>query len=144
MTQATGFQAAHPAVRAYAGRYGLDATSFAADGALALTIDGRYRIHLRPGTSGRLVLAAQLLDLEALRPDACDDALAQLARQAAALVREHPSTLAVHPHDAWLVLQQVLPKSIDADRLEDELADFVNALSFWTRAAETVSGARQG
>lgn len=142
MTQATGFQTAHPSVRDYAARHRLQPDSFCADGTLALTIDGQYRVHLRPGSAGRLVMTALLLDLEALPPESCEDMLAQIARYAAGLVREHPSTLAVHPQDRWLVLQQVLPKSIDGDALEDELADFVNALSFWKRIAETVSGAR--
>lgn len=129
----TGLAAAHPAVRAYAQRNGIDASAFREDGRITLTIDERYRVQLRAAADGRLALSSLLLDLGQLAGPRVDAILQRLATWAAGMMRDHASALALDEAAQALLLQQELAASSDVAALESELADFVNVLAFWVR-----------
>lgn len=136
-----GMNAAHPAVRAYAQRNGIDAGAFREDGRVTLTIDERYRVQLRAAADGRLALSSLLLDLGQLPAPRVDATLQRLAIWAAGMMRDHASALAVDEAAQALLLQQELAAGTDVAALESELADFVNVLAFWARtcARETAT-----
>lgn len=129
----TGLNAAHPAVRAYAQRNGIEAGAFHEDGRLTLTIDDRYRVQLRTAADGRLALSSLLLDLGQLAAPRVDATLQRLAVWAAGMLRDHASALALDEAAQALLLQQELAAGADVAALESELADFVNVLAFWVR-----------
>jgi hypothetical protein len=142
-TASTGQNAAHPAVRAYAQRNGIDASAFREDGRVTLTIDDRFRVQLRAAADGRLALSSLLLDLGQLAAPRVDATLQRLAIWAAGMMRDHASALAVDEGAQALLLQQELAANTDLAALESELADFVNVLAFWvsTCARETAAAA---
>ena len=139
MTSSNGLAAAHPAVAAYASRQGLDASAFRADGRLTLRIDGRYRVHLRRVANGRVAITARLKDLEEQPHAAADELLLRLAALGAGLLRTNAAGLCIDDGEKDLQLQAQLPAEITGDQLEAEMEEFLNALTFWTRActAET-------
>ncbi|HZY20522.1 MAG TPA: CesT family type III secretion system chaperone [Ramlibacter sp.] len=134
MTRSPGAPATHSAVSAYAARHRLDGSALRSDGRLTLRFDGRYRVQLRPAADGRIAVVSRLLDLSG-RPRAdADEALRQLATLACGLLRQDAAALCIDTPESALVLQQVLPADTDVEQLESQLAAFVNALAFWTRA----------
>lgn len=141
MSTSPGFMASHPAVRAYAVRHGIDPSSFRADGRVTLSFDRRYRVQLRPGPDGRILATARLLYLSDLSPATADEILMQLAKAAAALMREHGPGLCIDHNERALLVQQMLSGSLDAAELEESLAGFVNVLAFWVRVSAREAGA---
>jgi hypothetical protein len=139
-TNTGGVHAAHPAVRAYAGTLGLAHSEFRRDGGLVLSVDEQYRVLLRPGPDGRIVVSCGLMDLGAYPAGMADGLLMRLGTWAAGLLREHASGLAIEPGGARLVLQQILPASCDLGSLKAEVEDFINVLSFWSRTCEREAG----
>ena len=131
----SGWAAAPPVMRDYARRHGLEPVAFRSDGGVTITFDDRYRVQVRPLGEGRQGLSSLLLDLGAEPPARVDELLARLARYAAGALRSDASGLALDASGQLLVLQQSLPPAIDLPRFEIELAEFVNALAFWTRTA---------
>ncbi len=139
-SNAGGAQAAHPAVRSYAASLGMPPAEFRADGRLVLVVDDQYRVQMRPGPDGRILMTCALMDLGTLPPDQRDGLLVRLATWATGLMRDHASGLAAEPGASRLVLQQVLPSSCDLPCLEAELEDFINMVSFWSRTCEQEAG----
>lgn len=146
MNTPPGFTASHPALRSYAARHGIAPSSFRADGRVTLSFDRRYRIELRPGPDGRIITAARLLYLHELAPATADEVLLRLATAAAGLMREHGPGLCINEQEGSVLLQQLLPATLDVAGLEQALAHFINVLAFWgrTSAREAGAGAGQG
>ena len=141
MSTSAGFMASHPAVRAYAVRHGIDPSSFRADGRVTLSFDRRYRVQLRPGPDGRIIACARLLYMNELSPATADEVLMQLAKAAAALMRDHGPGLCIDDNEGALLVQQLLPGSLQPAELEEALASFVNVLAFWVRVSAREAGA---
>jgi hypothetical protein len=139
-THSGGAHAAHPTVRSYAATLGLGPAEFRGDGRLVLSVDEQYRVTLRPGPDGRIVMSCGLMDLGAYPVAAADALLVRLGTWAAGLLREHGSGLAIDPGGTRLVLQQILPASCDLASLQAEVEDFINVLSFWSRTCEREAG----
>lgn len=121
----------HPAIQAYAARHGVNADAIRSDGRLTLSVDKRYRVHLRTLPDRRIALTARLLDLSGAART--DDILARLSGLATGMLRAHASTLCVDERDQALLLQELLDAQTDAAQLETTMADFLNALAFWSR-----------
>lgn len=121
-----------PALRAFVLAHRIPSDALRADGRVVITVDERWRVHAQSAPHGRLALQSELLGLSE-PPDARDaDALMRLAQAAAGLLQRHASTLCIDRSRQALVLQQLLPASATQAELEEALADFTNALSFWT------------
>lgn len=139
----SGSAAAHPALRSYAQRNGIEEASFREDGRLVLTFDDRFRVQLRPAANGRIAIVSLLAEMTAMPPGQRDEFLVRMATQGAGMMRDHASTLALDQDEQRLVLQQLVPAAADADALESDLADFLNVLAFWSRTSLQETGRRQ-
>lgn len=133
LTTADTFAALPPVLRALAHRHGMSPGAVRSDGSLSLTIDQRYRIRLRPAPHNRVALSSPLLTLPPPDDPRCDQAIQRLLKIAAGMLREHASTLCLDARQQSLQLQQMVPASADAAAMEEALADFSNALAFWTK-----------
>lgn len=133
-----------PVVRAFVQTHRIPADAVRSEGRVVLTLDQRWRVHLLPAPQQRVALQAELMTVPEAPDKRTDEALFRLCRTAAALLKEHASTLCVDTRRQALVLQQMVPQAGNVASLEEALADFVNALSFWTRLcrAETANTAR--
>lgn len=120
------------AVRAFASRHGIGPDAVRSDGRLTLTVDKRYRIHLQASTHNRVALVSQLMTLPAPGRPSADQVLERLLKAATGLMREHPSGLCIDPKLQSVLLQQTLPADADAGAVEKAIADFSNALAFWS------------
>jgi hypothetical protein len=120
-------------VRHFAERHRLPPDAIRADGEVMLTIDGKYRVRIASAPHQRVALHAKLMSLAGRRADDADETLVELASVGCGLLKDHASTLALDAERDWLVLQQLVPANGDATMLETALADFVNALAFWTK-----------
>lgn len=120
-------------------RRGLSIDTLRHKGRLTLTVDGQYRVHLRPDCDGRLVLNARIVTLPG-RSDSVESEqwLARKMNAAAGLLREFTSTLCTEPRHGDLLLQQSLPAGLSGEQLEGEVAEFVNALQFWTKTGQNL------
>jgi hypothetical protein len=140
MTTSTGFAASHPAIRAYASSHGVDASSFRQDGRVTLSFDRRYRVQLRPGPDGRVIVSTRLLDLGELSPVTANEVLLRLGMAAGGMLRDHGCGLCIDEQEGSLLLMQLLPASLDLASLEEALAEFVNVQAFWTRLSAREAG----
>jgi len=127
----------HPAVKAYAERHRIDGGAVRSDGRLTLSVDGRYRLHLRTLVDNRIAVTARLLDLSGRSNT--DDLLGRLGSIGAGMLRDHASTLCLDERDQALLLQEVLVPATDAAQLESAIAGFLNALGFWSRICASES-----
>ena len=132
----------HPALLAYATRYRIAADNPPrSDARLTVRVDGRWRVHLTGTVEGRtpsrIVLSARLLDLSGqLNQPSTGDLLVRLATLAAGRLKSDASGLSLDIVNQALLLLEVMPASSDLQAVETGLADFVNALAFWSRAIE--------
>jgi hypothetical protein len=122
-----------PVIRAFAQRHGIGPQSLRSDGSLTLTVDRRYRVRMRPAPHNRVALVSQLITLPAPPSHDADALIERLMRVGAGLLQKHGSTLCLDARQQALLLQQSLPADADAQMVEDTLADFSNALAFWSR-----------
>lgn len=129
----------HPVLLAYVRRHGLEPVQARSDGGLVVVVDGLYRVLLLPAPGACLALTSVLLELGVVREDRRGDCLSALAALAAGLMRDHPSGLVLDTGGDRLLLQQVRTVLPQADWLEGEIAEFVNALAFWRQAADQVA-----
>lgn len=137
----------HPVLAEYAARHRIAPPSPPrTDGRLTLRIDNRWRVHMAGKMEGRspgpIVLSARLLDLgESKRSQAAtDDLLVRLASLAAGRLKGHASSLSLDSASQALLLMEVLPASSDLQAVQNGLAEFVNALAFWSQAIEREKG----
>jgi hypothetical protein len=133
-----------PVVRAFVQRHHIPTDSVRADGRVVLTIDQRYRVHLMPAPHNRAALQSELLPLPEQAERRTDDLLLRLTKTAAGLLQRHPSTLAIDNKRQALVLQQTVAAGADLQALQDALADFANALAFWSRLCRKEAAASRG
>src|SRR5258706_10194053 len=133
-----------PVVRAFVQRHRIPAESVRADGRVVLTIDQRYRVHLMAAPNNRVALQSELLALPEHADSRTDDHLLGLAKTAAGLLQRHASTLCIDKKRQALVLQQTLAAGADLAALQDALADFTNALAFWSRICRAETAALRG
>lgn len=122
-----------PVVRAFVERQRIPREALRSDGRLVLTIDRRWRVHIVSAPHHRVALQAELMGLPDRGDRRLDDLLLRLATAAAGLMQQHASTLCIDRSRQALVLQQQLPADADPRRLREALADFANALAFWSR-----------
>lgn len=127
------FAALPPVLRSLAHRHGMSPSALRSDGSLSLTVDQRYRVRLRPAPHNRVALSSPLLTLPAPDDPRSDQTVLRLLRLAAGLLREHASTLCLDARQQSLQLQQTVPANADDAAMEEALADFSNALAFWTK-----------
>jgi hypothetical protein len=140
MTTPSAHPAVHPAVSGYAARHRVDVAEIGGAGRLTLRFDGRYRVQVEPAADGQIALSSRLLDLGERAPDDTQETLQRLAALGAGLLRDHAAGLCIDESRGVVMLQQLLPTDTDLDRLEEEMADYVNALAFWTRACANEAG----
>ncbi len=128
-------------LQAYAVRHGIGVDAFRADGRLTVTFDGRYRVQMRPSEDGQVALTSLLLDLAGMPSSQADEALVRLAGYGCGLMRDHGSGLTLDSADR-LLLEQVIPAGFSAVQFDEEVADFLNVLAFWSRTSEQEVGRR--
>lgn len=133
-----------PVVRAFVASHRIPGDALRADGRVVLTIDERWRVHLLGAPHQRVALQSDLLALPEQPERHTNELLARLGRLAAGLLQRHASTLCIDAHRNCLVLQQSVPASCELAALEDALADFSNALAFWSRQCRSDPNAPQG
>ncbi len=122
-----------PAIRAFAQRHGIGPQSLRSDGSLTLTVDRRYRVRMRPAPHNRVALVAQLIALPTPPSRDADAILERLTRVGAGMLQKYGSTLCLDARQQALLLQQSLPADADLQSVEDTMADFSNALAFWSK-----------
>ena len=122
----------HPLIADYAARHGI-ADGVRTDGRLTIRIDDKYRVHLLGARNGWLAISARLCSLPSDRLER-ERLLAEIGRQAAGMLSNHPSTCVVDPDEDAVWLQQMVRPDTDAVGLDEAVGDFANALSFWTNA----------
>lgn len=109
------------------------------NGRLTLTIDGKYRVHLRPAPDGRLALQAKVMTLPGEEGSrVAEQAIERLLNLGAGMLREHASTLCFEIRGQMLQLQQSLASDISGELLDAEVAEFTNALDFWARTGKSL------
>lgn len=129
----------HASVQEFMAQRGIASSAVRNDGRLSLTIDEKYRVHLRPASDGRLVLQAKVADLpDAENSRAADETIARLLNRSAGMMREHASTLCLEPHGQTVQLQLVLAADTSGKQLEAGIAEFTNALDFWVRTSKSL------
>ncbi|WP_263768569.1 CesT family type III secretion system chaperone [Propionivibrio soli] len=129
----------HKSVRDFMARRGLAATAMRADGRLTLVIDGRYRIHLRPGSGGQLTLTANVMPLPGdPGSPASQQVVERLMNSGAGMLRDHASTLCLDREAGMLQLQQSLSGDLTGIELDAEIGEFTNALHFWVRTGNSL------
>jgi len=121
-----------PAVQSFVRSHRIPADAVRAEGRVVLTVDQRWRVHVVAGPHHRVVLQSELLGTPEPPERRLGDLLLRLCKAAAGLLQEHASTLCIDPQRQALVLQQTLESGADQAALEDALADFTNALAFWS------------
>lgn len=129
---------AHPLINAYVARHRLPPETLRADGRATLVVDDRWRVHLQRGDAGWMAITARLC---ALPPAgiARDDFLLHVGRMAGGMASKYASTCSIDPKEEGMWLQQsVRPDSHDIE-VDEALAEFLNALSFWTSAVRRTS-----
>ncbi len=89
-------------------------------------------------------MTAPLLTLPPQEDPRCDQAVQRLLKLAAGMLREHASTLCLDPRQQSLQLQQTVPANADAAAMEEALADFSNALAFWSKLCRAEAFTLQG
>ncbi|MGE0329480.1 MAG: CesT family type III secretion system chaperone [Ramlibacter sp.] len=122
-----------PAVRAFVQSHRLPSDAVRPEGRVVLNIDQRWRVHLVSTAHMRVALQCELMALPEPTDRRTDDALLRLAKVAANLLQRRASSLAIDPRRRALVLQQLVSASATLADLEEALADFSNALEFWSR-----------
>ena len=132
-----------PAIRAFATRHKLGREALRSDGSLTLTVDRRYRLRMRSAPHSKVALIAKLLTLPSDSQRKADEVLARLARTAAGMLQKHASTLCLDARQQSLLLQQTFPANADARAVEEALADFSNALAFWSKLCWSEAAALQ-
>jgi hypothetical protein len=133
----TETSATHPAIRGLVQRRGMPANAVRKDHSLVLNIDGKYRVRMRPASDRRLALQAKVLAVPG-GDRSSDQAIARLMGHAAGMLRDYASTLSFNQRTHEVQLEQVLPADISDVQLDAELAEFVNALSFWVRVGKSL------
>lgn len=129
----------HSGVREFMARRGIAVTTLRNDGRLSLTIDEKYRVHLRPASDGRLALQAKVADFpDAANNRAADEAIEHLLNRSAGMLRKYASTLCLEPHSQTVRLQQLLAANTSGEQLEAEIAEFTNALDYWVRTSKSL------
>lgn len=129
------------ALRGFAERHRIGDESVHSGKRLTLTIDKRYRVHLQESSHNRVAMTSPLMTMPEPGQSRGDDVLQRLLRTATGMMREHPSTLAIDKTRNAIVLQQTLASDANVETVETALADFTNALAFWSKlcAAESAS-----
>ena len=126
-----------PVVQALMASKGIPMSSLKSDGRLTLTVDQKYRVHLISLAGRSLVISAQVMSLWGkMNESATSEFLQTLMTMAAGMLKDHSSTLCIDETQQSLLLQQTPAPDIDLATLETELAGFVNALGFWTKACQ--------
>jgi hypothetical protein len=134
--------ALHPTVKAFAEKHGLGAAAVRSDGRLTLTLDRKYRVHLQGAPHNRVALTAQLMALPAASTDPKPaQALERLLKTGAGLLQQHAATLCLDPRQQALLLQQQLPANADVAAVEKGVAEFTNALAFWSKVSAAEAAA---
>jgi hypothetical protein len=135
----TEITTAHSSIQQFMARQGIEKTALRSDGRLSLTIDEKYRIHLRPASDGRLALQAKVAELPGAEGNrAAEEAIERLLNLSAGMLREHASTLSLEPHGHTVQLQSLLAAETRGAQLEAEIAEFTNALDFWVRTSKSL------
>jgi len=133
-----------PVVRTFVQHHRIPADAVRSEGRVVLAIDQRDRVHLLPGPHNSVVLQSDVLPLPDHADTRTDDILLRLAKTAAGLLQGHASTLSIDRNRQALVLQQLVPARADLQALQAALADFANALAFWSRICRAETAALRG
>jgi len=131
-------------VRAFVQSHRIPAESVRSDGRVVLTIDQRYRVNLAPAPHHRVALQSELLALPESTYARTDEVLLRLTGIAAGTLQRHASTLCIDRKRQALMLQQLIAAGADLPALEDALADFVNALAFWSQLCRSEAALLKG
>jgi len=124
-------------VRDFMAQRGLTASALRSDGRLTMVIDNRFRIHLRPVSSGRLTLTANVMSLP-IEPGsaASQKVVERMMNFGAGMLRDYASTLCLDKVAGMLQLQQSLSGDLTGVELGAEIGEFTNALHFWVRTGK--------
>ena len=129
----------HPTVQKFMARRGISSQSLSRDGRLSITIDGKYRIYLRPAINGQLALQAKVVELPDPEMQAnADRTIENLMNRSAGLMREHASTLCLEPGGQTIRLQMLLAADTDIEQLGVAIAEFTNSLDYWVRVSKAL------
>jgi hypothetical protein len=129
----------HTGVKDFMTRRGISSSALRNDGRLSLTIDEKYRIHLRPVANGQLALQAKVMELpDTANSRAADEVIEHLLNRSAGMLREYASTLCLEPQGQTVQLQALLAADTSCEQLEAEIAEFTNALDFWVRISKSL------
>ena len=129
----------HPSVQGFMARRGISGSALRFDGRLSITIDGKYRVQLRPAADGQITLHARVIELpDPEKKPAADQVIENLLNRSAGLMREHASTLCLEQGGQTIRLQRILAADISIEKLEAEIAEFTNSLDYWVRISKTL------
>lgn len=127
---------AHPLIVDYAARHDILVPQ-PFPGRLTVVVDDKYRVHLQATQQGAVVLLSRLVNVP-VEGVTRDDWLCQVGSLAVGALSAYAATCVIDPRETSLWLQQLVAPSIDAS-MEESMAQFVNALSFWVGALERLS-----
>lgn len=129
----------HPAMGVVMARRNIPASALRSNGQLALTVDGKHRIRLRPAPDGRLALQAKVMTLpEGEHDRIVENAIRQLMQMGSGMLRDYAATLCFERRGQDIQLQQVVAADVSGEQLDAELAEFINALDFWVRIGKSL------
>ena len=131
-----------PLVRTFMQRNHLPDDAIRADGRVVLTVDDRYRVHIFPAPFARIALQAELLALPEHPDSLFDDLLLGLANTGAGMLGTSASTLCIDRKRQAVALQQSVALNANQETLQEAMADFVNALAFWSNLCRKMAASR--
>lgn len=102
------------------------------DGAVVVTLDGRYRVFCRPAPHGDLVLESRLLDLPA-RPGEADELIQRCLFASWVRIAEHAEVPVLSEDETQILVQRRVPADASTDEFEGALEAFTNSLADWRR-----------
>ncbi len=102
------------------------------DGAVVVTLDGRYRVFCRPAPHGDLVLESRLLELP-LRPGDADELIQRCLFASWARMTEHAEVPVLSEDESQILIQRRVPADASIEEFEAALEAFTNSLADWRR-----------
>lgn len=102
------------------------------DGAVVVTLDGRYRVYCRPAPHGDLVLESRLLELP-LRPGDADELIQRCLFASWARMAEYTEVPVLSEDESQILIQRRVPADASIEEFEAALEAFTNSLADWRR-----------
>lgn len=122
----------HAGLAGYSERHQLAAPPDRVDGAIVLSVDGRYRIYCRPAPHGDLVLESKLADVS-VNPADAEDRIRTTLMASAVRMMTHADVPVLSKNGQIILLHQRIPADASVDEFESSLNNFIKSLADWRR-----------